>query len=230
MGHSFQENGFEVLPLFSESQVDGFRNAIQARVDETVRELEIPLETTFPDESIGRRLDLIAQADQSLAESILLSVYSLAHLDPCIAFLDGYPTLRLIAEKLVGKPIRSFTIRVRANVPSLPGKRQGWHSDVSVLDDGEFAKVRIACWAPLADAHAGNGTLEVVPGIRTAPMAHEGDPTKHTIHEDALDGMERVVIECGKGSALFLDSFVPHRAVPNLGDEVRWSVITWMMV
>ncbi|MEO6098095.1 MAG: hypothetical protein ABIW76_21495 [Fibrobacteria bacterium] len=79
---------------------------------------------------------------------------------------------------LTGKRVVSFTTRVRTNVPSLSGRRQVWHSDVSIPDDGEFARARIACWVPLAHAHAGNGTLEVVPGILTGPMRHEGDPSR----------------------------------------------------
>ena len=76
---------------------------------------------------------------------------------------------------------------------------------------------------------AHNGTLEVVPGKRSRPMAHDGDPENHTIREEDLAGQKRQIIDCGPGSAVFLDSFVPHRALPNRSDKVRWSVVTWMM-
>jgi hypothetical protein len=61
-------------------------------------------------------------------------------------------------------------------------------------------------------------------------MDHDGDPSRHTIGEGALLGMPRAIVECREGNSLFLDAFVPHRAIPNLSDEVRWSVIVWMMV
>ena len=226
---AYSTDGFEVIPLLPMSVLEGIRQVIGERIDAAARARSIRFDSSFPEEGIGRRLERIACIDNSLAESLLLAVYTEAHLDERIAFLDGYPPLRAIAEKLVGKEISSFTIRVRANVPSIPAKRQGWHSDVSILDGGEFSKVRIACWLPLANANIHNGTLEVVPGIRSGPMAHDGDEWKHTIRDQDLEDQKKVIVECDQGSALFLDSFAPHRAIPNLSDEVRWSVVTWMM-
>jgi phytanoyl-CoA hydroxylase len=226
---AFATDGLEVLPFLTGLQLEGVRQAIGERIEAAAKALNIAPGSAFANEGIDKRLERIARVDAALAEKLLLSVYTEVHNDERIAFLDGHPPLRAIAERLTGRAVRSFTIRVRANVPSLPGRRQGWHSDVSVLDGGEFSRVKIACWSPLADANAGNGTLEVVPGIRAFPLAHEGEPDGHTILDEALHGMERRVVDCNAGSAVFLDAFVPHRAIPNLSDTVRWSVVTWMM-
>ncbi|MEO7424457.1 MAG: phytanoyl-CoA dioxygenase family protein [Fibrobacteria bacterium] len=225
----FKTEGYQVIPFLSDSQLEGFRAVIGERLEAAIQSLEVPAASTFAGEAPEIRLERIARKDRKLAESLLLSVYHTAHLDERVSFLDGYGTLRDIAEGLLGAAVKSYTIRVRANVPSLPGRRQGWHSDVSILDGGEFSKVRIACWMPLTKVGAHNGSLEVVPGIRTGPMAHNGDPENHTIKEEDLEGQRKLIIECGLGSAVFLDSFVPHRAIPNLSDAVRWSVVTWMM-
>jgi phytanoyl-CoA hydroxylase len=226
---TYETHGFQVLPFLPLPRLEGIRRAISDRIDSAAKSMDIPLASTYPSEGIGARLERIARRDNALAEALLLAVYTEAHNDERIAFLDGHPPLREIAEGLVDGKITSFTIRVRANVPSLPGRRQGWHSDVSILDDGEFAKVKIACWIPLADANAKNGTLEVVPGIRAFPLEHKGDPHGHTIREEDVEGFEKKIVNCPEGSALFLDSFVPHRAIPNLSDQIRWSVVTWMM-
>jgi hypothetical protein len=226
---SYATRGFAVLPFLEAHRLEGIRRAIHDRLDAAAADLGIARAETYPDDPVGRRMERIARRDPTQGEALLLSVYREAHLDDRIAFLTGYGPLRETAERLTGKRIFSFTTRVRANVPSLPGRRQDWHSDVSILDDGEFARVRIACWLPLARAHAGNGTLEVVPGIRTGPMPHEGDPSHHTIREADLAECPRTIVDCEEGRALFLDSFVPHRAVPNLSGEARWSVVTWMM-
>lgn len=45
-------------------------------------------------DTIGRRIELIALADKALAETLLLSLFSQAHLDEPIAFPDGYPLFR----------------------------------------------------------------------------------------------------------------------------------------
>lgn len=226
---TFGTEGFQVIPFLSAPQLGGIRSAISERVDAAIYSENIPIEKSFPGEPIERRIECISRLDAELGDRLLLNVYRTAHLDDRIAFLDGYSNLKTIAEDLVGTSITSFTIRVRANVPSLPARRQGWHSDVSVLDGGEFSKVKLACWVPLVDASALNGTLEIVPGLRCHPIAHNGDPENHTILEEDLDGHRKKVLDCSLGSAVFLDSFVPHRAIPNLSGEIRWSVVTWMM-
>ncbi len=226
---SYESEGYEVVSFLTKAQLEGFRLAIDSRLEAAVLEANVPAGSGFPGEPVESRLEHIARVDRALADKLLLSVYRSAHLDARIAFLDGYGKLRTFAEDFLRAPVRSFTIRVRANVPSLPGRRQNWHSDVSVLDGGEFSEVRIACWIPLMSVDAGNGALEVVPGKRAFPMAHEGDPDKHTIREADLEGHGKRVIDCALGTAVFLDAFVPHRAIPNLSNQVRWSVVTWMM-
>lgn len=226
---NYAAHGFTVLPFLEPRKLEGMRQAIHDRLDAAAADLGIARAESFPDDPLGARMERLARRDRAQGEALLLAVYREAHLDDRIAFLTGYGPLREIAERLTGKRIFSFTTRVRANVPSLPGRRQDWHSDVSILDDGEFARVRIACWLPLAHAHAGNGTLEIAPGIRTAPMRHEGDPSRHTIRAADLAECPKTIVDCAEGRAVFLDSFVPHRAVPNLGGEARWSVVTWMM-
>jgi hypothetical protein len=225
----YKTDGYEVKVLLSESQLDGMCAVIEDQLDAAISDLKVPFELTFPGLGFGRRLERIARLDNKAADALLLKIYQGAHLDERIHFLDGHGKLREIAESLVGRPITSFTIRARANVPSLPARRQGWHSDVSLLDGGEFSKVKVACWIPLMDVDIHNGTLEVVPGMRDYPMVHNGDLQNHTIREEDLEGLEKRAIRCPRGSALFLDAFVPHRAIPNLSDQARWSVVVWMM-
>jgi hypothetical protein len=227
---AFATEGFGILPLLSAEELRGIRSAITDQIDRVAKAMHLPFALSFPEETFGRRLERIALANQSHAETLLLAVMSDAQHDERISFLARHPLLREHAEKFTGREIKSFTIRVRANVPSLPGRRQGWHSDVSVLDGGEFARVRIACWVPLGDADERNGTLELVPGIRTGPMRHEIESGRHSIPERDLADHAKILVRCKEGSGVFLDSFLPHRAIPNLSGDVRWSVVTWMMV
>lgn len=49
----------------------------------------LTLLSTFPEESFGKRLQRIATADSTLAEALLLSMFTEAQIDERIAFLDG---------------------------------------------------------------------------------------------------------------------------------------------
>jgi hypothetical protein len=228
---AFESEGIEILPMLNDFQVEGIKGAISDHIDGALEALGIPAVDRFTGEGPGKRVESLAKRDAGVADAVLASVFTHAQVDERISFLDGFPPLRRAAEGLILEDIVRFTIRIRGNAPGLPHRRQGWHSDVSILDGSEFERVRIACWIPLSDVGPDNGTLEVVPGIRSRPMEHEIRPEgKHIIPEASLAGCPRRPILCRKGDGVFLDSFVPHRALPHPGDEVRWSAVAWMIV
>ncbi len=103
-----------------------------------------------------------------------------------------------------------------------------WHSDVSADDGTDCGGVRISAWLPLSDAGPETGGLELIPGRRTAPMAHRGEQA-HVIDAAQLDRLPRVRPACPAGHVLFLDRFTPHRSLPP-GPQARFALVIWMKV
>ena len=224
---SFAVHGCAVLEVLDAHTVQQLRDAVDDHVGRTASALLVPSEQTHPELPLERRLQAIASADRGVAETLLHAVCSDAQRDPRIASLAGHPALRETAQRLAGAPLSEPTIRVRANVPALPHRRQGWHSDVAVQDGSACSRVRVTCWIPLSAVGADNGSLEVALGARSAPPPNRprGDGGFEVLPE-ALTGPREVV--CGApGTVAFVAPFTPHRALPSTTETVRWSVVCW---
>jgi ectoine hydroxylase-related dioxygenase (phytanoyl-CoA dioxygenase family) len=125
------------------------------------------------------------------------------------------------------------TIRVRVNIPALLQTRHGWHSDVAITtavhSDSSCHTVLGACWIPLSDTQGDNGGLELVAAAQRQPLAHQRtDEGSFVIPDALLEGLPREAIAVRAGQAAVIDRFTPHRSLPNLSDQVRWSVVAWV--
>ncbi len=196
-------------------------------MDGVARALCKPFEDSRPDLGIERRLDAIAETDRSYAELLLSAACTDAHRRPELQALVDSPALRSRVEMAMKAPLGATTVRLRANVPSLPHRRQPWHSDVARNDGSPCARIRLTAWIPLSDVHSDNGTLEVAEGLRDGPVPHDNSSGRFLI-PDELVGDRRHVIVCGAGSAVLLDRYTPHRAVPNRSTDARWSLVVWI--
>lgn len=119
-------------------------------------------------------------------------------------------------------------MRLRANIPRMPEARRNWHSDVAIDDGTDCSKVRLTCWIPLMDAGPDSGGLEIVPGRRAAPFTHRNEGAGlYSIPDATLTDVPRAQPFCPVGSVIFLDSFTPHRGLPNTSGRERWSLVIW---
>jgi len=198
--------GFRVLPFLSANRLAGMRQAITECLDAARRPWASRGKRHFRSSLSASAWNASRGRDPALGESLLLAVYREAHLDDRIAFLIGHAPLRETAERLTGSEFSPHP-PVRANRP-VPTPAAGMAFGRVILDGGEFRAGQDACWVPLAHAHAGTGPWEVVPGIRSFPMAHEGDPSHHTSPRRTCGQPQD---DCGlrRRAGVFLDAFVP---------------------
>jgi len=110
-----------------------------------------------------------------------------------------------------------------------------WHQDAYYYggkEAGNPAYPIISAWIPLIDVDETNGCLQFVPGShlwgmspglnQQMPGAREGtDASNQGEHE--LD-RQCVSLPMGKGDLVVFDKFTFHRSLPNLSEEIRWSV------
>jgi ectoine hydroxylase-related dioxygenase (phytanoyl-CoA dioxygenase family) len=121
-------------------------------------------------------------------------------------------------------------IRTRAAIPAFVSRISPWHQDVVSPDDKTgCARVRLACWIPLANVDETTGALELIPAACQTPFPHVMRDDGHFgIPDDALPAGERRVMPMSAGDVLLLDRFVPHRARPPEGSRGRWAVVMWV--
>ncbi|MGE3539587.1 MAG: phytanoyl-CoA dioxygenase family protein [Candidatus Tectimicrobiota bacterium] len=185
-----------------------------------------PYETSCPDAPFAERLERIAQRDRAYAVALIHGLLADAHRDPHIAALAEHPRLREAVRTLIApREITGEVIRVRVNLPSFPQTRSPWHQDAT----DHRSPVTLACWIPLVDATAENGTLEVLPGEYAEPYAHQQTADgKFYLPQDVLPDTLPQTLPCPAGDVLFLDRFLPHRTLPNQTTTVRWSLVMWV--
>ncbi len=113
--------------------------------------------------------------------------------------------------------------------PKLPDQRWTetlWHQDAQYYHDAEAVHV-LSIWFPLQAVEEHNRCLQV------APNGHGGQLfADYQDEETGFKGIDRaewdrlqgVSIEMERGDALCFTQLTPHRALPNRGDAVRWSM------
>lgn len=212
--------------IFTPTEIDQMQTGITDTINRLARGFLTPYETSCPEAPFAERLERIAQRDRAYAVALIHGLLADAHRDPHIAALAEHPRLLETVTRLMApQQITGQVLRVRVNLPSFPQTRSPWHQDAT----DERSPIALACWIPLVDATATNGTLEVLPGQHEAPYPHQQTVDgKFYVPEDTLPDLPPLTLPCPAGDVLFLDRFLPHRTLPNQTATIRWSLVMWV--
>lgn len=160
------------------------------------------------------------------------------HFGPAVFGILRHPDLLDVAESLIGPEVYSnpiqhvrllsperYTPRDPATGQSLMGATP-WHQDAGVVLPEADETEMLTVWIPIQDATEENGCLQVVPRNRDAGLLqHCWTPGGNLRVPEALFDADRAVpLPMRRGSALFMHRETPHRSLPNLSDDVRWSM------
>lgn len=95
---------------------------------------------------------------------------------------------------------------------------QDWRSMQGSLDS-------MVVWIPMMEVSRLNGTLEIIPGSHLKGLiATEMIDSFGQVPEAYYEESEFVPVEIKAGDALFLSSFLIHRAGDNQTDNIRWAM------
>jgi hypothetical protein len=115
----------------------------------------------------------------------------------------------------------------RPDLPDQPFTDTPWHQDAQCcpsLRGSNFAVM----WMPLMDVDEHNGCLQMAAGQgKDGLYKVYKDPIGHYIcmrPEDAAELKNIETIRMRRGDLLVFNQVVPHRAVPNYSDAIRWAV------
>ncbi len=224
--HDFNKNGYllvedvltpdDLNPLIAE-----FEGIIDTGAAQLYADGEIDSE--FKTEGFDTRLAKITKQSPIVFQKI----FSGAHTGPALFHLLVNQKLLDIAEALVGPEIMCHpAYRVRPKLPEHDRTLVPWHQDAGYMEPKCDSVLQLTIWIPLIDATVENGCLEVIPHAhRDGVLPHRHSETYYLeIPDDALPNVDPVVVPVKFGSVLLFTNLTPHRSIPNVSHQVRWSV------
>jgi ectoine hydroxylase-related dioxygenase (phytanoyl-CoA dioxygenase family) len=103
-----------------------------------------------------------------------------------------------------------------------------WHQDLATVMPEADGTDMLTVWIALTEANATNGCLLLAPrshhrGLVTHCHEPGSNYSRQAIPE-SLVGEERIVLEMNAGDVLFMHKATMHASLPNLSEDIRWSV------
>jgi len=139
---------------------------------------------------------------------------------------------QVLGENLAGHPVWNLRTKTpqqeQANVP--------WHQDAAYLDSIADNVLQLTAWIPFINASVKNGCMQVLKGgHRTGVVCPHVGCTGGTWYIETVTtaipnrlgvdlDRDLVTVEVPMGSILLLNNLIPHRSLPNLSNQIRWSL------
>jgi ectoine hydroxylase-related dioxygenase (phytanoyl-CoA dioxygenase family) len=103
-----------------------------------------------------------------------------------------------------------------------------WHQDQGTVSPDADETDMLTVWIAVTEATRHNGCLLVAPGSHKRGLAahchdHRANYSRQAIPEH-LVGNRRVALEARPGDVVFLNKLTMHASLPNLSDDIRWSL------
>jgi phytanoyl-CoA hydroxylase len=143
------------------------------------------------------------------------------------AFLRHPKLLDLAAELLGTNELSVHGIfNARPKLPDQKWTDTPWHQDAQYYRDAEHVHV-VSIWMPLQKVTEHNSCLQVAPGFFTDTLleGHRDEESEFLgLSKEDARTLQGVSVEMEPGDALCFTQLLPHRALPNHSDAVRWSM------
>lgn len=113
--------------------------------------------------------------------------------------------------------------------PKLPDQKwtdTPWHQDAQYYRDAEHQHV-VSMWMPLQRVTEYNSCLQMAPGFyhnKLLEASLDEESGFVGLSKEEARTLEGVSIEMEPGDIVLFDHMIPHRALPNQSDAVRWSM------
>ncbi len=139
-----------------------------------------------------------------------------------------YPAFVGLARDLIGSPnIAAHGIfNARPKLQQQHFTNTPWHQDAQYFRDCASSNI-ITMWIPLVDVDENNSCLQVAPGHhRDSLFDNYDDPETQFVGLSPADRakLQGRPICMRRGDLLCFNQLMPHAALPNFTDRVRWSM------
>lgn len=147
---------------------------------------------------------------------------------PAMYQILTHATLLDLAQDLLSTPEISVhgVFNARPKLPDQIWTRTPWHQDAQYYVQGKDVHI-VSMWLPLQPVTEINSCLQVAPGrhLDTLYDRYEDPETGFIgLEPEVAAQMEAVSVEMEPGDVLCFPQRMPHRALPNQSDAVRWSM------
>ncbi|UVI28897.1 phytanoyl-CoA dioxygenase family protein [Paenibacillus spongiae] len=143
------------------------------------------------------------------------------------SFLANPRLLDLAADLLGTDELSAHGIfNCRLKLPDQKWTDTPWHQDAQYYRDAENVHV-VSIWIPLQKVTEHNSCLQVGPDLFTDTLlsGHDDEETGFLgLSKEDAGRLRPISVEMDPGDALCFTQLLPHRALPNRSDAVRWSM------
>ncbi|KAL3873369.1 hypothetical protein ACJMK2_036498 [Sinanodonta woodiana] len=231
----FEEGYIIVEDFFEKEELDRCCDAISGLVDGLAQKLYKAgkIKDLYQEYGFYKRL---AKLEEEFPGANIL-LHKLGTLPQ--AFRDLWSNERLlnVVEQLIGPDIAGHPVwNIRTKTPQNEATTVPWHQDVGYLDNNSYKVLQPTAWIPLLNSSEINGCLQLaVRGHKTGRVADHtccyGGTWYVMLDEDEMVSkldvdMEKDIKTCPipYGGVLLFNNLVPHRSLPNMSNDVRWSL------
>ena len=246
----FAEDGYVVLRglLDPKRDLTPLRAEYESLLDEVAAQLKCDgvVSSTYADLPFGERFcALVGEMGSALMNHLDIclpqkgvTADTPVHCGPGAFGLLTNPRLLDAVEAIVGPEIYANPtqhVRIKPPEDCLPHEgtivpeiyQAPWHQDLgTVMPEADESRI-LTVWIPVTKATVENGCLLVAPGSHKRGLAtHCHDPRASYSRQAIPEGRvgDRIPLEMEPGDVLFLTKLTMHASLPNLSEEIRWSV------
>jgi len=230
------EKGFIVIPdFFTKEELDACRVTTAKLVDDLANKLFEAGKITSTHADLGLFKRLIKLEEEFPGANVIL--HKVPNMPEGYRRLWANERLLNLVEQIIGPDIAGNPVwNLRTKTPQNEATTVPWHQDCGYMDNTSYKMIVPTAWVPLLDANEDNGCLQFAEnGHKTGRIAvHkccwggtwyvmcDDDEMANTLGVDLDKDIKTCPIPYG-GLVLFHNA-VPHRSLPNISKDVRWSL------
>ncbi|KAL8590937.1 hypothetical protein ACOMHN_036764 [Nucella lapillus] len=221
--------------FFKPEDLQACRDAIEVLVDGLASMLHRggKIKNLYKEYGLFERLTKLE--NESPGANIIL--HKLGQLPQAFRKLWSHPHLLNVVEQMIGPDIMGHPVwNLRTKTPQNEATTVPWHQDCAYLDNRSYEVLQVTAWIPMLDAGKTQGCMEVASGGHL-----KGKVARHTacwgntwyvmldeeemVNTLGVDGDKDIVLcEVPYGGMLLLNNMTPHRSLPNVSQDIRWSL------
>jgi phytanoyl-CoA hydroxylase len=225
----FDEKGYSVVRgLLSEEDIKLMESDLTRRIDELADYLKV----RFSDPSASLDSKMLELERNSPGASLIFTHSNI--IGSGLFSIWSSEKMLNVVESILGKDIDGHPFfAVRPKPPEVDLFVVPWHQDSSYLADGAQTAPQVTCWMPLMDATIENGCMEIAVGEHLdgekRHVAQEYEELGNTswyleIDPDLVSAFKTDICEVKRGDVIVFTHLTPHRSLPNLSRNCRWSI------